>query len=101
VCPYCGHDYRVPIYNYPQQETLSSGMRALLYIISFLIPIAGIILGIVYYVKPDPEMKRVGRNCMIIAVLVWVIIALIYVAVFALVVSVSNIFSMLSGTISA
>jgi len=101
VCPYCGHDYRVPTYNYPQQETLSSGMRALMYIISFLVPIAGIVLGIIYYVKPDPEMKRVGKNCIIIAILVWVIIALIYIAVFALVVSVSSIFSMLVGTISA
>lgn len=70
-----------------------------MYIVSFLVPIGGIILGIIYYAKPDPEMKRVGKNCIIIAVLVWVIIALFYIAIFALVVSVSNIFTMLSGTI--
>jgi predicted RNA-binding Zn-ribbon protein involved in translation (DUF1610 family) len=76
VCPYCGHDYRVPVYGYPQQETLSTGMRALFYIISILIPIAGIILGIIYYVKPDPDLKRVGRNCIIIAVVVWALAAI-------------------------
>jgi hypothetical protein len=72
-----------------------------LYIISFLVPLAGIILGIIFYVKPDPESKRVGTNCIIIAILVWVAGALIYIAIFAVLVSVANISSMLSGTISA
>jgi hypothetical protein len=100
VCPYCGHDYRVSTYNHPQQETLSGGMRALVYILSFLIPLAGIIIGIVFYVKPDPEMKRVGKNCIIIAIVVWAIAAIFAIAMVALMVSISNIFTILGVAIS-
>jgi hypothetical protein len=60
-------------------------MRTLLYIISLLIPVAGIILGIIYYVKPDPELKRVGRNCILIAVIVWVSVAILSLAIIAVI----------------
>jgi hypothetical protein len=60
-------------------------MRALFYIISVLIPIAGIILGIIYYVKPEPDLKRVGRNCIIIAVVVWAVAAIVALSVVFLV----------------
>jgi predicted RNA-binding Zn-ribbon protein involved in translation (DUF1610 family) len=100
VCPYCGHDYRVTSYSYPQQETLSGGMRVLVYILSVLIPLAGIIIGIIFYVKPDPEMKRVGKNCIIIAIVVWAVAAIVSIALFALIVSFSNVLSVLFGAIS-
>ncbi len=99
MCPYCGHDYRVPVYNYPQQETLSGGMRALVYIISFLVPLAGIIIGIIFYVKPDPEMKRVGKNCILIAVLVWVSIA-IFIAIIGVIIGSGGLASLPSGVLS-
>ncbi|UCE28253.1 MAG: hypothetical protein JSW52_05775 [Candidatus Coatesbacteria bacterium] len=41
----------------------------LFYIISFIIPIAGLIIGIIYLTKDDPECKAFGRNCIIAAVL--------------------------------
>ncbi len=84
VCPYCGHDYRVAMMG-PAAPTarMSDGMKILLYILSFLIPLIGIIVGVIYYVKPEPEYKEVGRNCIIIAVIMWVIGALCAVAFWA------------------
>ena len=99
MCPYCGHDYRVPTYSYPQQETISSGLRAVFYILSILIPLAGIIIGIIYYAKPDPDSKRVGKNCIIIAITVWVAAALLTVAMFIVLSGSLSVFSMPCATI--
>ncbi len=57
------------------------------YIVSFLVPLAGIIIGIVYYTRPDGESKRVGKNCIIIAIAVWVAVFAIAIAVYALLLS--------------
>jgi|GEM_PF-2561252 len=72
-------------------------MRTLFYILSFLVPIAGIIIGIIYYMKPEPELKRFGRNCILIAVLVWAVVAIVYIAIFAVIISSASILSMLSA----
>src|SRR5512137_2138727 len=69
VCPYCGHDYRYPVGAAAQAPAISDGMKILFYILSFLIWIAGIIIGVIYYSKDDPQSKRVGKNCLIIAVI--------------------------------
>jgi hypothetical protein len=45
----------------------------LFYIISFLIPLAGIIIGAIYMGKPDPECKRFGKNCLIAAIAYFVV----------------------------
>ena len=51
------------------QPQISEGMKILFYILSFLIFIVGIIIGVIYYTKPDPESKHVGKMCIILAVL--------------------------------
>ncbi|MGD8717999.1 MAG: hypothetical protein PVH29_04160 [Candidatus Zixiibacteriota bacterium] len=38
------------------------------YILSFIIPILGIILGAIYLGKPEPENKKFGKNCITAAV---------------------------------
>jgi predicted RNA-binding Zn-ribbon protein involved in translation (DUF1610 family) len=85
VCPYCGKDYRIQAYAQPPQPLISSGMKVLLYIISVLIPIAGIIIGAVYYTKPEEEYKHVGKICLVIGVVITVLSvglsALLYVLV--------------------
>jgi cytochrome b subunit of formate dehydrogenase len=68
VCPYCGHDYRVQMAPQYAQPQISEGMKILFYILSFLIFIVGIIIGVIYYTKPDPESKHVGKMCIILAV---------------------------------
>jgi hypothetical protein len=44
------------------------------YILSFIIPILGIILGAIYLGKPEPENKRFGKNCLIAAVIYMVVV---------------------------
>lgn len=39
----------------------------LFYILSFIVPIAGIIVGVIYFTKTDEELKRFGKTCLIIA----------------------------------
>lgn len=68
MCPYCGHDYRVQMSPQYAQPQISEGMKILFYILSFLIFIVGIIIGVIYYTKPDPESKHVGKMCIILAV---------------------------------
>ncbi len=72
VCPYCGHDFRVQP-QAPVRESLSGGVRVLLYLVSFLVPVVGIILGIVFMVRADPEYKRMGKICLILGVVAIVV----------------------------
>lgn len=88
VCPYCGHDYRPqmagqPMYaQAPQQGGgVSEGMKILLYILSFLIPIVGFIIGAIYYTKP--ETKEVGKMCIILGVLSIVLAVVCYFIIVA------------------
>src|SRR5512137_3045373 len=68
VCPYCGHDYRMAMMGPVQQAPqMSDGMKILLYIISFLFSIVGIIIGVYYMTKPEPEYKEVGKICLVLA----------------------------------
>ena len=52
---------------------MSSGVKILFYLLSFFIPIVGFIIGAIYYSKPEPELKEVGKMCLILAVLAIVI----------------------------
>jgi len=94
VCPYCGHDYRPqmagqqPMYGQPMygqpvphQEAMSGGMKILLYLLSFFVPIIGFIVGFIYYGKP--ETKEVGKMCVILAVLNIVLIVVCWFVVIA------------------
>ncbi|OGS41479.1 MAG: hypothetical protein A3K67_04085 [Euryarchaeota archaeon RBG_16_62_10] len=69
VCPYCGHDYRMAMAPPVARATISDGMKILLYLVSFFIPLAGLIIGAIYYSKPEPEFKHVGKMCIILALL--------------------------------
>ncbi len=83
VCPYCGHDYRVQMAPAQYQPQISEGMKIVFYILSFLIPLIGIIIGVIYYTKPDAESKNVGKMCIILALLAIVIGAVCWAAVWS------------------
>jgi uncharacterized protein with PQ loop repeat len=83
VCPYCGHDYRMQMMAPQQTAQISDGMKILLYIISFLFSIVGIIIGIYYMTKPEPEYKEVGKICLILA-LVGIVIGVLCGVAFGL-----------------
>lgn len=53
--------------------------RWLFYILSFIIPLAGIILGAIYLSKQDPECKKFGKTCLICAVAFIVACCLCYI----------------------
>lgn len=60
-------------------EVVSGGMKILLYLLSFFIPIIGFIIGAIYYTKP--ETKEVGKMCIILAILsvvLWVVCWVVY-----------------------
>lgn len=56
--------------------------RWLFYLISFIVPIAGIVIGVIYLTKDDPECKAFGKNCIIAAVLFIVACCLCYLLYF-------------------
>lgn len=76
VCPYCGHDFRIPMAAAQPVERVSTLVKIIVYLVSIFIPIIGIIIGIIFYVNPNPEYKHVGKMCIILALLV-VLIAVI------------------------
>jgi membrane-associated HD superfamily phosphohydrolase len=39
----------------------------LFYVLSFIVPIAGIVIGVIYFSKPDEEPRKFGKTCLIIA----------------------------------
>ena len=82
VCPYCGHDFRVqtsPVH----VEAMGSGMKIFLYLLSFIIPIVGFIIGAIYYTKPEPEYKHVGKMCIILGLLSILLVVICWVVVVA------------------
>jgi hypothetical protein len=56
------------------EERYSSGMKILLYVVSFLVPLAGIIIGVIYMGKEDEESKALGKTCLIIAIVAFVLV---------------------------
>jgi len=63
------------------EEKYSSGMRWLLYIVSFLFGIVGLIIGIVLMTRDDEESKQVGKNCliaMVISIVLYCVCVLCY-----------------------
>ena len=56
------------------EERYSSGTKILLYIVSFLVPVAGIIIGVIYMGKEDEESKALAKVCLIIAIVGFVLV---------------------------
>ncbi|MBU8914600.1 hypothetical protein BGM25_00880 [Bacillus sp. FJAT-29953] len=63
---------------------MSGGMKALLYILSFFIPIIGIILGIIWMNDQDMEKKAIGKTCLIIGIVSIVLSCICWFALSAL-----------------
>jgi hypothetical protein len=55
-----------PVYYGPQY---SGCVKFLLYALSFFIPIVGIIAGVIFMSRPDPESKRLGQTCLILGII--------------------------------
>jgi len=66
VCPYCGHDYRIPYAAQQGAAPIGEGVKIVLYILSLLFWMVGIIVGAVFYTRPDPDSRHVGKICIIL-----------------------------------
>ncbi len=75
VCPHCGRPQNVPQYGQqpmgygqPQQYEPLGAIKYILYILSFLSLIIGIIIFVVWYSDPNPEKRRVAKNCLLLSI---------------------------------
>lgn len=67
---------------YTNEEPLTDLIKILLYVLSAVVPLAGIIVGIIFLQKTDPEYKRVGKICLIIGLVLGVILPLVVMFAF-------------------
>ena len=63
--PYLPPQYYGPRY--------SGCLKFILYAVSFLIPIAGVIIAVVFMSKGDPESSSLGKTCLIISIATFVV----------------------------
>jgi hypothetical protein len=55
--------------------------RWLFYVLSGIVPIAGVVIGIIFQTKADEENKKFGKTCLYIAIGVIAAIVLLYIAI--------------------
>ncbi len=64
-------------YQPPQQvyygSRYSGCLKLFLYGLSLLIPFLGIVLGLIYISRPDPESKQLGQVCLILGIVSFVV----------------------------
>jgi hypothetical protein len=65
--------YPPPQPAYHPQQQYSGCLKAFLYGLSLLIPLAGIIVGIVFISRPDPESKSIGNIALILGIVSFVL----------------------------
>jgi len=53
------------------------------YGLAFFVPFAGILIGLFLYDQDSREVRKVGRNCLIIGFLVWVVFPVLIMLVAA------------------
>jgi len=80
-CPRCGHGSVVAIAP-PESEDFGQGSKIVLYMLSLIVPVVGIIFGLVFMTNPKHEYKHVGRVMVMLGTvpLVWgVVVSLILI----------------------
>jgi hypothetical protein len=55
-----------PGYGYPQY---GGCLKFILYLVSFFIPLGGLIIGVIFLSRPDPESKSLGQTCLILGII--------------------------------
>lgn len=91
-CCYCGHTFDKSKYyniNYYRQEESETAAEeetdkhsyTFQYVISFLIPLVGFILGAILLSKDDEEEKSAGKSCIILGIVAVIISTIIIVLI--------------------
>jgi hypothetical protein len=47
----------------------SGCLKLVLYAISFFIPLVGLVIGVIFLTRPDPESRSLGQTCLILGIL--------------------------------
>lgn len=73
VCPHCGRQQGTQSGGQPQpyaqqQFQPVGGIRYLFYLLSFFSLLIGFVLFLVWMKDPNPDKRRVGKNCLMISV---------------------------------
>lgn len=50
-----------------QEDHVGTGMKIVVYLLSFFIPMLGFIIGAIFYVSGGRDHKHVGKMCVLIA----------------------------------
>lgn len=67
-CPHCGRDCRFVSHQITRSVRMGTGMKVLLFLASFFIPILGLIAGAYLYAyRKEDDYKRVGKICILIS----------------------------------
>ena len=74
----------------------SGCLKFIMYALSFFIPIVGIIAGIIYMSRGDPESSALGKTCLAISIVVIVLGCCVSIALGGL----SFLVPLLEGTVS-
>lgn len=57
----------------PQQvyygSQYSGCLKFFLYVVSLMVPLVGVIVGLIYISRPDPESKKLGQVCLILGII--------------------------------
>ena len=91
-CCYCGHTfdkskyYNINYYRQEESETaaeeeIDKHSYTFQYVISFLIPLVGFILGAILLSKDDEEEKSAGKSCIILGIVAVIISTIIIVLI--------------------
>jgi hypothetical protein len=58
-------------------QDMTVSYRWIWYLLSFFVPFAGLLIALFLYDRDSREVRKVGRNCLLIAFLVWVVVPLL------------------------
>ncbi|MTI96496.1 MAG: hypothetical protein FH749_13650 [Firmicutes bacterium] len=62
---------------------LSGGLRVLLFVLSFFVPIVGVLVGIILINNPLPENRRFGKWLLIYSLVIFVLLCICGILAFA------------------
>jgi serine/threonine protein kinase len=67
---------------HPRKKTNAPSPAWPFYVLSFVVPIAGIIVGAIYVSKPNEDCKEFGKKCLITAVGTYIVFCLLWLLYF-------------------
>jgi hypothetical protein len=80
VCQYCGHDFRVQMAPAHQEDHVGTGMKIVVYLLSFFVPFLGFIIGVIFYASGGRDHKHVGKVCVLIALWPVILVLICFLA---------------------